>query len=614
MRGIGAALLAALGLVFNGGAALPRDNTGGTLVKDLGAPPGIVVPGTTALKTLAGAVGLRAVRAGFTAPGDGGGLPYDWSGSNCAAADDGAQVQPTGITGCWIADFANTRPTPLIWGAKGDGVSDDTAAVQAAMTALWTATEARPLHIARNQKYLITSALSSANRAILLSDEGPVSPYATSCPSGLSTNSDIGLLTLTGPTATVRNVCFQMGASAGARASGYALKIGGTAGTQQGHAQIVANTVVFPFDGILIGGSTTGATQTNGTLVADNLIVSPENEGIAIGRESSEASTTGTTLRDNQVACFAANTNATGIAFYDGALRYYGADSGPYGCNIGFAIKPGMVGGNRQLALGQFDGVLGDSSITAGLDIDATAAAAAAFYLKFVNGWAASTTATDTPVRIRNTGGGTVKNLIFANGIFHSGANQSTPIFDIQAGTAITISGNQIVADGGGTTTGPGIKIAAGVQDLTIAGNLLSGFNGTLATGISLPSAGLGAGIWTITGNTILATTPLAYTPNGETAIIDDNLGIQNTCPAVADAAAITFPASASCFRLDGGTTVTAIANSAWSNREVDIIAGAGKTLNAGGAPLCGATALTLAANESARLKWYTAGGCWRRL
>lgn len=560
------------------------------------------------------------IRLGYTTAGDGGLALYNWSSSPCSiasgAGDNGAQVDPTDGVGCWVADFTGTKPTPKIWGAAGDGVADDTAEVQAAMDALWGASSGTPLYVGTG-KYLITTGLTSANYAILIGNDGPITPYATSCPTGLMTNSNINLMTLTGLTATVKNVCFQMATAAGTRTSGYALKAGGTLTTQQGHAQIIGNTVVFGYDGILIGGATTGATQTNGTLAADNLIISASNEGIAIGREGTEGSTPGTTLRDNQVVCYTANTAATGIALYDGALRYYGSDSGPYGCNIGLAIKPGTVGGARQLALGQFDGVLGDSSITADLDVNTTSTIAAAFYLKFVNAWAASISATDTPVRIRNTGGGILKNLVFSGGIFHSGASQTTPIFDIQAGNSITITGNHIVADGGGTTTGPGIKVASGVENLTITGNTLSGFNGTLATGIQLPSSGPGTGVWTITGNALLAgTTTISYTPNGETVVIKDNVGIDNICPDVTDGASITFPATANCFNLRGVTTITGITNSSWSNREVDVIVSSdgSKTINASNAPLCGSTNLTLAVGESAKLKWYNGASCWRVL
>src|SRR6478736_4472275 len=58
-----------------------------------------------ALKAVSGSSTLWATRLGFTSAGDGGLASYNWSPSNCAAPDNGAQVQPS-VTGCWIADFS----------------------------------------------------------------------------------------------------------------------------------------------------------------------------------------------------------------------------------------------------------------------------------------------------------------------------------------------------------------------------------------------------------------------------------------------------------------------------------------------------------------------------
>jgi hypothetical protein len=95
----------------------------------------VQVANNTVLKATTGASGVRVSRLGFATAGDGGAAVYDWIGTNCATSggDNGAQVQPTSVTGCWVADFDAIKPNVRQWGAKGDCVTDDTAAFTAAL-------------------------------------------------------------------------------------------------------------------------------------------------------------------------------------------------------------------------------------------------------------------------------------------------------------------------------------------------------------------------------------------------------------------------------------------------------------------------------------------------
>lgn len=121
-------------------AALPAradmfQNAGNAKLPEARANLGINSPETNAaLKAITGNKSLQATRLGFSAAGDGGYAIYNWSASNCTAADDGAQVQPT-ATGCWVADFGG-KPAPVaVWGAQCDGATDDSAAFNAAAAA-----------------------------------------------------------------------------------------------------------------------------------------------------------------------------------------------------------------------------------------------------------------------------------------------------------------------------------------------------------------------------------------------------------------------------------------------------------------------------------------------
>jgi hypothetical protein len=98
-----------------------------------GAEASLNVANNTALLVLAGRTGMRVTRLGFATAGDGGNAVYDWSAVNCVTADNGAQVQPTAITGCWVADFSGGPPSVKIWGAKGDCATDDGPAFVAAL-------------------------------------------------------------------------------------------------------------------------------------------------------------------------------------------------------------------------------------------------------------------------------------------------------------------------------------------------------------------------------------------------------------------------------------------------------------------------------------------------
>ena len=116
-----------------------------------------VVGNNVALKALAGSDGKRITRLGFGSIGDGGLAAYNWSGSNCPAPDNGAQVQPTGITGCWIADFSGVMAQIQVWGGLADDGIDDAPAIIAATKVL----NGRDLYFPRGGYHLCTEMVST---------------------------------------------------------------------------------------------------------------------------------------------------------------------------------------------------------------------------------------------------------------------------------------------------------------------------------------------------------------------------------------------------------------------------------------------------------------------
>lgn len=387
--------------------------------------------------------------------------------------------------------------TPMDFGAVGNGVADDTAAVQGCVNA--SATSGWPCYFDSTHKYLITSQIFSAASPIIVGDTPPLSPYSTSCPAGIIVNSNISAIVLQGPTGTVRGLCIQMATAAGTRTGGVAIAAGATASTQQGNVRIADNTIIFPYAGIVIGGPTTGATQTNNDMALRNVIISPSAYGIEVGPSSTGGSTNGATLVDNQIACFADAGAAVGIQIGDaGGFKLDNGPNGPYGCYKGTVV----YNTTGQQALGVMSGVLGDSSIAD--DVILYNGGGSIFYIQMSHCWASGVTSADVPVDI-DASSGQVKDVAITDCIFHSGGNGSGDIVHINNADNITLTGNQIVADGGGTTA-TGLHIGVAAAGLNVTGNMIGVYNGTLTTGVLLDS---GATNWCMQGNTNLANTPV---------------------------------------------------------------------------------------------------------
>lgn len=71
---------------------------------------------------------------GYSWPGDGGGGFFFWDGKCTEADEGGAYFKPEGADqGRWFRIFAGKRASVLMWGARGDGKTDDAPAIQRAL-------------------------------------------------------------------------------------------------------------------------------------------------------------------------------------------------------------------------------------------------------------------------------------------------------------------------------------------------------------------------------------------------------------------------------------------------------------------------------------------------
>ena len=554
------------------------------------------VPTNAALKALTTGAYSVVYRAGYSAAGDGGAAVYNWSGTACSlnsgAGDNGSQVAPNSGTGCWLLDYSRGPITPMIWGAAGNGTTNDAAAMQAAVTAMQNRTLYLGSHL-----YGLSAGVTSSGQIKIVGDGGGEGIYATGCHSGfVPLTANITVLTLNGAGSSVSGTCVNGGGVTNTSGAGIAV---GAANS----VTIAGNQVNGECFGVDVSGS--GTTQNVGALVDGNTFTTVNSASCAairVGANSTGGNTVNTKITNNEIYC---NNASIGMLFLDsgGALV---SKSTPYACSYGTKIFPGA---NQDAIWLAFDEtVVGDTSTADDLLIDTAASSATITGLKFSASWSSAASGGPSVLIQDSASSGGVLGIHFSGHRTYMSGNNAG--FDIKAGQDVTIDTSTICS--GATSTGTAVVVEGSASFTAVRDNHIGmcdhPVSGTLATGISVTTSSQLAGNYQ--GNTFQnVTTPITYSPTNAAdtnVVISGNLGVDDQIPTVASAATITLPVNPT-VNLTGTTTVTTI-NGGWAARQVTIIPLAVASLTTGG-NIC--NAVTTTTNVPVIATYNPASPCW---
>jgi hypothetical protein len=487
-------------------------------------------------------------------------------------------------------------PSGIIPGCAGNGTTDDTSCVQAALTA----TPAGGTLFTGRGLYKITSVLTVPGSVTVMGGGGSQGSYNQTCLAGFRTGNATQGAFVMGAGSKLIGVCIDTSVTKTAGTAISALDV---------NTVTIAESAIYnQFIGIDFSGEAGGLTanQAVKTMIRDNSIVPANNSGaiaIRIGVHSTLSNTTGAYVQNNYIVCQGGHGIGTLILDAGGL---YMAGNNRYGCNIGTKIYPGT----NQMVVWMTAGpneILGDTDTTNDLLIDTADSTASIWGLQFVGAWTSYASGGSSAL-IQNTAGGSIQGLHFTGHRGLPGTNQIG--FEVKAGKHFTYDSSVICATGG--STAPMMRIGGSTAQSNVTGNTIGNCgheaSGSIATGIDVTTTASDVGV--ISGNTITAaTTAVNWAPsngNNTAAAIGDNWGVDNVSPSVTSASTVTLPANKLVF-ITGTTTITTI-NGGWDNRQVQLYFPSGLSLNTGG-NIC--SAQTAAAFSTYTLTYNQGIGCW---
>jgi hypothetical protein len=415
--------------------------------------------------------------------------------------------------------------SPKQWGAVGDAVTDDTAAVQAAFTAAgnWRIT----LRIGARDKFGIsaTGLTCSLPMQMIGNAASPGPGNAGDTQSGftaLVANTTLLKLLYGCSGSLFANLHFAMGNTIGGNTSGAAITMGdGTVnGSIPGGITFQGVSIVYPCIGIDVNGN---------TIRLDDVTISNLSGtgcgGIRVGHNTTNATTVGTRISDAVIGSDPTAPAEYGMLFEDAGSPFVTNSDNIY---TGTIMRPGN---GQAVKWGFFSNtVLGDQvkTATGSLLITTDTGAVANEHHVFDNVWGVVSPTSAAPANVTFSApvAASFGWFTIGGGSRFFGGQQDT--IRVNAGHDIHIRGNTLC--GFGNPSGYGVYTAALVNRVIIQGNYLRSSCGATPAGTPTASIALGASggndDYLVTGNTLDPATGISYTPNATSiAFIKDNPG-----------------------------------------------------------------------------------------